>query len=233
MNIDIARAENRGLTKLHWLDGRHTFSFNRYYDPKRMGFRALRVINDDIVGPGGAFGMHPHENMEILTWIIEGSLVHQDSTGARGEIRPGDVQRMTAGTGIFHSEANGSKTDPTRLLQIWIYPERDGLEPGYEQTNFPLAERSNRLRLIASPDARGGSVRIHQDAAVYNAVLDAGAAVEHAVEAGRHVWIQVARGSVEINGTGLKEGDGAGVSDAASIRIAAAEPAEIMLFDLA
>lgn len=231
--IDVARAADRGLTKTSWLDGRHTFSFNRYHNPKRMGFRALRVINDDLIAPGGAFGMHPHENMEILTWILEGGLAHQDSTGARGVIRPGDVQRMSAGTGIWHSESNASKTERVHLLQIWLYPERDGLNPGYEDTSFPIEQRTNRLRVIASPDAREGSAKIHQDATVYNSILDAGAKVEYTLAPGRHAWLQVGRGSVELNGTGLKEGDGAGVSEETALRITAAEPSEILLFDLA
>lgn len=229
----LARAEDRGLTKTSWLDGRHTFSFNRYYDPEKMGFRALRVINSDVVGPGGAFGMHPHENMEILTWILEGELVHKDSMGSHGAIRPGDIQRMSAGTGVFHSEANGSKTEPVRLLQIWLFPERDGLEPSYEQKNIPIEERTNRLRVVASPDARDGSVTIHQDAVVYNGVFDGGASAELPVAEGRYVWVQVARGAVEVNGTALNEGDGLGLSNLAALKLSAVQPSEVMVFDLA
>lgn len=229
----LARAEDRGLTKTSWLDGRHTFSFNRYYDPEKMGFRTLRVINSDIVGPGGAFGMHPHENMEILTWILEGVLVHKDSMGSHGEIRPGDIQRMSAGTGVFHSEANGSKTEPVRLLQIWLFPERDGLKPSYEQKNIPIGERTNRLRVIAAPDARDGSVKIHQDAVVYNGVLDSGAAVELPAGEGRHIWVQVARGAVEVNGVSLKEGDGVGLSELTGLKLVAVQPSEVIVFDLA
>lgn len=229
----LARAEDRGLTKTSWLDGRHTFSFNRYYDPEKMGFRALRVINSDVVGPGGAFGMHPHENMEILTWILEGELVHKDSMGSHGAIRPGDIQRMSAGTGVFHSEANGSKTEPVRLLQIWLFPERDGLEPSYEQKNIPVEERTNRLRAVASPDARDGSVTIHQDAVVYNGVFEAGASAELPVAEGRYVWVQVARGAVEVNGTELKEGDGLGLSNLESLKLSAVQPSEVIVFDLA
>jgi quercetin 2,3-dioxygenase len=231
--IKVRHAADRGRTRTSWLDGRHTFSFNRFYDPEYMGFRSLRVINDDIVAPGGAFGMHPHENMEILTWILSGSLVHQDSTGARGEIRPGDVQRMSAGTGIFHSEANGSQTDPVRLLQIWLHPERDGLTPSYEDRNFPAAERRNQLRLIASPEAGDGAARIHQDARVYATLLDEGKQVELPLAEGRHAWVQVGTGSVLLNGTALNEGDGAAVSSEAALSLKAVSAAEVLLFDLA
>lgn len=231
--IKIRHAADRGRTRIAWLDGRHTFSFNRFYDPEYMGFRALRVINDDVVAPGGAFPMHPHQDMEILTWILSGSLVHEDSTGARGEIRPGDVQRMSAGTGIYHSEANGSQTEPVRLLQIWLQPEREGLTPGYEDKHFPEAERRNRLRLIASPGAGGGAAKIHQDARVYATLLDEGAQVVHTLAPGRHAWVQVASGAVTLNGEALGEGDGAAVSDVETLVLAATASAELLLFDLA
>lgn len=231
--IKIRHAADRGRTRIAWLDGRHTFSFNRFYDPAYMGFRSLRVINDDIVAPGGGFPLHPHQDMEILTWILSGALVHEDSTGARGEIRPGGVQRMSAGTGVFHSEANASQAEPVRLLQIWLHPERTGLEPSYEEKTFPEAERRNALRLIASPAAEQGSARIHQDARVYATLLDEGARVEHALAPGRHAWVQVATGGVLLNGVRLGEGDGAAVSDETALALQAVSPAELLLFDLA
>lgn len=231
--IKVRHAADRGRTRISWLDGRHTFSFNRFYDPEYMGFRSLRVINDDVVAPGGKFGMHPHENMEILTWILSGSVVHEDSTGARGEIRPGDVQRMSAGTGVFHSEANGSQTEPVRLLQIWLLPEKEGLEPSYEEKHFSEEERRNALRVIASRRADNGAAKIHQDARVYASLLDQDAQVEHALAPGRHAWVQVARGEVNLNGTTLSEGDGAAVSEETKLTLKAVSPAEILLFDLA
>lgn len=231
--IKVRHAADRGRTRISWLDGRHTFSFNRFYDPEYMGFRSLRVINDDVVAPGGKFGMHPHENMEILTWILSGSLVHEDSTGARGEIRPGDIQRMSAGTGVFHSEANGSQTEPVRLLQIWLLPEKEGLEPSYEEKHFPEEERRNALRMIASREADNGAAKIHQDARVYASLLDQDAQVEHELAPGRHAWVQVARGEVNLNGTTLSEGDGAAVSEETKLTLKAVSPAEILLFDLA
>lgn len=225
-------AASRGQSKWSWLDSRHSFSFNRYHDPENMGFRTLRVINDDFIAPGGKFGAHPHEDMEILTWVLEGSVVHEDSTGARGEIRPGDIQRMTAGTGIVHSEANGSDYDELRLLQIWIYPERRGLQPGYEQKSFSDEALRNRLRLIASPGAEEGAVRIHQDARVYAARLDSGAAIGLTPEPERGQWIQVASGAVTVNGIELGAGDGAAIESEASLEIKATAAAEILLFDL-
>ena len=217
--IKVRRANDRGRSKWSWLDSRHSFSFNRYYDPEHMGFRTLRVINDDFIGGGGKFGMHPHENMEILTWVLNGSIVHEDSTGARGETRPGEIQRMTAGTGIFHSEANGSETDDMRLLQIWIHPERPGLEPGYEQTAFSPEDLRNRLRVIASRDARNGSVTIHQDAVVLAGRLDAGATVEYPIAEGRGVWLQVAGGEVAANGQLLNDGDALALEQESVLRI--------------
>lgn len=230
--IRIRPAAERGTTRISWLDSRHSFSFNRYYDPEHMGFRSLRVINDDYIAPGGKFGTHPHDNMEILTWVLSGSVVHQDSTGARGEIRPGDAQKMSAGTGIFHSEANGSATEELRLLQIWILPEREGLKPEYQQTHFPEADRKNRLRVIAARDGRDGSIVIHQDVAVLNGLLDEGTEVRHALAPGRHAWVQVARGSVSLNGLELKEGDGAAISDEPALAINARTGSEVLVFDL-
>ncbi|MGD0579524.1 MAG: pirin family protein [Bryobacteraceae bacterium] len=226
------RASERGNTRLNWLDGRHTFSFNRYYDPAWMGFRTLRVINDDIVAPKGGFGTHPHRDMEIVTWVLEGVLKHKDSTGSEGEIRPGEAQRMSAGTGIYHSEFNGSETERVRLLQIWIEPQVEGMEPGYEQKQFPESERLNRLRLIASQDGREGSVTIGQDAAIYDGVLEPGAAVEHPLNTSRSAWVQVARGAVQVNGLALEEGDGAAITEESAVRVLAEKPSEVLVFDL-
>jgi len=225
-------AAERGVTRASWLDSRHSFSFNRYYDPKWMGFQTLRVINDDDVAPAGGFGTHPHQDMEIVTWVLNGVLKHRDSTGSAGEIRPGEAQRMSAGTGIFHSEFNGSTTEPVRLLQIWIEPAELGVAPGYEQKQFPEDARRNRLSVIASADGRDGSVTIGQDAAIYDSLLDAGAAVEHPLAAGRSAWVQVATGAVSVNGLTLEQGDGAALSDETAVRIVAQKPSEILLFDL-
>ena len=226
------KASERGNTRLNWLDGRHTFSFNRYYDPAWMGFRTLRVINDDIVAPRGGFGMHPHRDMEIVTWVLDGVLKHRDSTGSEGEIRPGEAQRMSAGTGIFHSEFNGSDSERVHLLQIWIEPQEEGMEPGYEQKRFPEAERANRLRLIASQDGREGSVTIGQDAAIYDTVLSPGAKVEHQLKSGRAAWVQVAKGGVQVNGLALDEGDGAAITSESAVQVSATQPSEVLIFDL-
>lgn len=226
-------ASERGQTRTSWLDSKHTFSFNRYHDPSFMGFRSLRVINDDEVAPGGRFGKHPHDNMEIITYVLDGSVSHEDSTGAKGVIRPGDAQRMSAGTGIWHSEANGSLQDPVHFLQIWIEPGEAGLEPGYEQKTFPESERRNRLRLIAAPDGRLGAVTIHQDADLYASLLDPQATVSHDLEAGRSAWLQVAKGEVTLNGVALGAGDGAAIRDETRLDITADAPSEVLLFDLA
>jgi len=231
--IEIRKAEERGRTRLSWLDGRHSFSFNRYYDPKWMGFRSLRVINDDRIAAGGKFGTHPHENMEILTWVLDGRLVHEDSTGGRGELLPGDLQKMTAGTGVYHSEANGSGTEPLRLLQIWIEPAEKGLQPYYEQAHYPLEQRRNALKLVAARDGREGALAVHQDADLYIGNLDRDAVVKHEFAAGRHGWVQVACGSVRLNGFELREGDGAAVSGEPGIAVKAESDAEVLLFDLA
>jgi hypothetical protein len=226
------KAAERGNTRLGWLNGRHSFSFNRYHDPEWMGFRTLRVINDDIVEPAGGFGTHPHQDMEIVTWVLDGVLKHRDSTGSEGEIRPGEAQRMSAGTGIYHSEFNASATERVRLLQIWIEPAEAGTTPSYEQKEFPEQERRNRLRVIASQDGREGSVVIGQDAAIYDGVLEAGVSVEHPVAAGRSAWVQVAKGKVTVNGLALEEGDGAAISEEADVRILATERSEVLVFDL-
>lgn len=226
------KASDRGNTRLGWLDGRHSFSFNRYYDPEWMGFRTLRVINDDIVEPSGGFGRHPHQDMEIVTWVLDGVLKHRDSTGAEGELRPGEAQRMSAGTGVYHSEFNASATERVRLLQIWIEPAEMGVSPSYEQKEFPETERLNRLRVIASQDGQEGSVVIGQDATIYDGVLESGVTVQHPVAAGRSAWVQVAKGKVAVNGLALQEGDGAAISEEADVRILAGEPSEILVFDL-
>ena len=231
--IRIRKSEDRGHFDHGWLDTYHTFSFGDYFDPEHVQFRSLRVINDDRVAPGVGFPEHPHRNMEIITWVLEGALAHRDSLGNGSTIRPGDLQRMTAGTGIRHSEMNPSKTDAVHLLQVWILPEREGLTPGYDQKHFNEDERSNRLRLIASRDGRDGSVSAQQDFSLYASALDEGARVQHAMAAGRHAWVQVARGEVTVNGTSLGEGDGAAINDERSLDIAATKPAEILLFDLA
>lgn len=231
--IIVRPANERGSTRTPWLDSKHTFSFNRYHDPNFMGFRSLRVINDDIVAPGGQFGKHPHDNMEIITYVLDGSVVHRDSTGAQGEIRPGDAQRMSAGSGIWHSEANGSTTEPTHFLQIWIEPAEANIAPGYEQKSFAEAERKNQLRLIAAEDGRGGAVTIHQDADLYVGVLDPNVEVSHDLASGRSAWLHVAKGDVTLNNEKLTAGDGAAIRDEDAIRIRAESPAEVLLFDLA
>jgi redox-sensitive bicupin YhaK (pirin superfamily) len=230
--IDIRSAESRGRTALSWLDSRHSFSFGEYYDPAHMGFRALRVINDDRIAPGGGFGTHPHRDMEIITYVLEGALEHRDSLGNGSLIRPGEVQRMTAGTGIRHSEHNASQAEPVHLLQIWLLPAEAGLPPSYEQRALPAATRGG-LALVASQDGRGGSVTVHQDVGVYAGRLEPGREVAHALAPGRHAWIQVARGDASANGHRLRDGDGAAVSNEARLVFHAAAPYEILLFDLA
>jgi hypothetical protein len=231
--IRLRPSAERGATQTGWLDSRHTFSFNRYIDPAWTSFRSLRVINEDRVAPGGKFEWHPHRDMEILTWILSGALEHEDSTGARGVLRPGDLQKMSAGTGIFHSEANASSTEPLHLLQIWIYPSQQGLQPHYVDKHFPLVERRNRLCLLASPGGRDGSLPVHQAAELWTALLDEGAAVEHTLPEGLHAWLQVASGEVELNGTPLRAGDGAAVTAEPALRITAHSEAELLLFNLA
>lgn len=226
-------ANERGRTKIGWLDSWHSFSFGDYYDPAHVEFRSLRVLNDDRIAAGQGFGMHPHRDMEIITYMVSGALEHKDSLGTGSVIRPGEVQRMSAGTGIRHSEFNPSPTMPAHLLQIWLMPERHGLTPGYEQKAFPEAERHNRWRLVASRDGRDGSVTVHQDVAMYVTILDAGKEVSHTLSRGRHAWLQVARGAVTLNGETLKTGDGAAVSDESALSVTATEGSELVLFDLA
>ena len=230
--IDIRRADARGHTQLSWLDSRHTFSFGDYYDPAHMGFRALRVINDDRVAPGAGFGTHPHRDMEIITYVLDGALEHRDSLGNGSAIRPGEVQRMSAGTGIRHSEFNASREEPVHFLQIWILPAQEGLPPSYEQRALPAGARGG-LALAASRDGRDGSVTVHQDVSVHAGQLDRGDTVAHPLAAGRHAWVQIARGSASLNGQTLQAGDGAAVSGEDQVGIRADGPAEILLFDLA
>lgn len=231
--LTLRPARERGRTHIDWLDSWHTFSFGDYRDPNWHGFRSLRVINDDVVGPSGGFDTHPHRDMEIITYILSGALEHRDSLGTGSVIRPGDVQRMSAGTGILHSEFNPSSTEPVRLLQIWLFPEKKGLTPGYEQKTFADAEKQGQLRLIASRDGRDGSVTIHQDADLLAASLKAGERVSYALPAERHAWIQVATGNATVNGRKLEAGDGVAVSDEPSLAIDTDRTAEVLLFDLA
>ncbi len=231
--ITVRPSDQRGRGKHGWLDARHSFSFGAYRDPAHMGYRALRVINEDRVAPGMGFDEHGHADMEILTWVLEGKLRHADSTGGGEVISPGIIQRMSAGTGIRHSEFNASKQEPVHLLQIWIHPDHAGHEPGYESRAFPESERRNRLRVLASPDGRDGSVQMNQDAFMLNGLLERGVTVEHRLGAGRGAWIQVARGSVLVNGTPLSQGDGCAVESEDLIRIEASEDAEVVILDLA
>jgi quercetin 2,3-dioxygenase len=231
--ITIRPGNERGGGDYGWLNTHHTFSFDQYYDQRFMGFRSLRVINEDSVQPGHGFPMHPHRDMEIITYLLEGKLEHNDSMGNGSIIRPGDGQRMSAGRGVRHSEANPSKTEAAHLLQIWILPSERGLEPSYEQKAFPAAEKRGKLRLIAGPDGKDGSVTIHQDARLYVALLSPGQQVQHDLAPGRYAWLQVAKGAVELNGKPLSQGDGAAVSEEPKLTIKGTEDAEILLFDLA
>ncbi len=231
--IKVRAAAERGKTQTNWLDGNHTFSFNRYYDPRWSGFRDLLVINEDRIAPGMGFGTHSHENMEIITLVIEGALQHRDSTGGSGVIRPGEVQKMSAGTGVSHSEMNASKTEPAHLLQIWIQPEREGIEPGYEQKEFPEAGKHGKLRLLASPGGSSGSVTVQQDTKLYDVALASGDEVSYQLGEDRYAWLQVIKGAVSVGDTPLRAGDGAAISAENSLEIRASEAAEILLFDLA
>jgi len=237
--VRVRRSGERGVTEIGWLDSRHTFSFGEYRDPGHVRFRSLRVINEDRVAPRSGFPTHPHADMEIVTYVVSGALHHQDSMGNGSTITPGEVQRMSAGTGIEHSEVNSSSTEPVHLLQIWIFPERRGLAPGYEQKRFPDAERRGRLRLVAARDGRDGAVTIHQDAAIWAATLPAGARVEHALARGRGAWLQLIRGELDVTTDGgataatrLAAGDGAAIEDASNLAIQAAAEVELLLFDL-
>ncbi len=231
--IKIRQSGERGGGDHGWLKTHHTFSFGDYWDPKWMGFRSLRVINEDWVAPNTGFPTHPHRDMEIITYVLEGQLEHKDSLGTGSVILPGDGQRMTAGSGIRHSEFNPSTTDKVHLLQIWIQPEKAALVPSYEQKAFPEDEKRGKLRLIASRDASDGSVKINQNARLYVSLLKPGEEVAHEFAAGRHGWLQVARGAVELNGNKLLQGDGAAISDEKKVSIVGTEDAELLLFDLA
>jgi len=233
MTLTLRRSNERGHANFGWLDSRHSFSFGHYHDPKHMGFGPLRVINDDRVAPGGGFATHPHSDMEIISYVLEGGLAHKDSLGTGSVIRPGDVQRMSAGTGIRHSEFNASKTEPVHFLQIWIIPERKGLAPGYEQKTFADAEKRGKLRLVGSRDGRGGSVTIHRDVDLYATLLSAGETVTHQLPPGRSAWVQVARGSLLLNSERLAEGDGVAVSAPGTLRLEGVDDAEVLLFDMA
>ncbi len=231
--ISVRKAEDRGVSRISWLDSRHTFSFSEYYDPEHMGFRSLRVINDDRVAPAGGFGTHGHRDMEIITYVLDGEIAHRDSLGTGSVIRPGDVQKMSAGTGIRHSEFNNSQTQPVHFLQIWIIPDRNGVAPGYQQLNFSREAKLGKLLLVASNEKRDDIIHIQQDAKMYVTVLEsADQRVEHTLAADRHAWVHVARGSAVVNGNVLKEGDGAAISAEPKIEISGSPSAEVLLFDL-
>lgn len=230
--LDIRKAQHRGNANHGWLHSRHTFSFGHYHDANQQGFSDLLVINDDRVAPGKGFGTHPHRDMEIFSYVLEGALEHKDSMGTGSVIRPGDVQMMSAGTGVRHSEFNHSTERPVHFLQIWIEPARTGIAPGYEEKHFDADAKRGRLRLIASPDGADESVRIHQDARLYASLLDADAPVEHPLPPGRRAYVHVVRGQVAVNGVRLSGGDAAKVEQEAYVVLADAEAAEVLLFDL-
>ncbi|MGC4006336.1 MAG: pirin family protein [Pirellulales bacterium] len=230
--ITVRKAEARGHFNHGWLDTYHTFSFSDYYDAEHVSFRALRVMNEDRVAPGRGFGMHGHRDMEIVTYVLSGALEHKDSLGNGETLRPGEFQRMTAGTGIRHSEFNPSADEAVHLYQIWLLPRAQGLAPGYEQKTFPESERQGRLRVVASPDGADGSLTIQQDARIFLALLNPNETVTHELAPGRHAWLQVLRGGVELNGQSLSAGDGAAISDVAIASITGRAAAEVMLFDL-
>lgn len=227
--LEIRPSEERGRNKISWLDSRFTFSFDQYHDPDHVNFRSLRVLNEDVVAPGQGFGMHAHRDMEILTWILEGTLEHRDSTGGSGMIRPGELQHMTAGTGVMHSEFNPSPKEPVHFLQIWLLPDRKGLKPEYEQLSFSDAELRGKFHHVAGPKA---PVTIHQDADLYIARLDKGTQAKRTLARG-HGWLQVAKGVVQVNGENLAAGDGLAISKETEVRVEAKDPSEVLLFDLA
>ena len=232
--ITLRPSQDRGSANFGWLDSRHSFSFCQYYDPAHMGFSHLRVINEDQVAPGQGFSTHGHRDMEIISYVLEGALEHKDSIGNGSVIQPGDVQRMTAGTGIMHSEYNASQTDPVHFLQIWVLPERRGLKPGYEQVHFSQTDKQGQLKLLGSQDGREGSVTIHQDVNLYAASLTTGDSVSYELAGDRVAWIQVARGAVTVNGHNLAVGDGASVMDEAHLTLVGkTEDTEVLLFDMA
>jgi quercetin 2,3-dioxygenase len=231
--ITIRPADQRGHADHGWLDTYHTFSFADYYDPRHMGFHGLRVINDDKVAAGRGFGTHPHRDMEIITYVLSGAVKHNDSMGTGSVIRPGDVQRMSAGTGVAHSEYNASSSEPLHLLQIWIEPAKRGIEPSYEQRSFARAEKQGKFRVVASPDGRAGSISIHADALVHAGLFEAGESAELSLNPERHAWVHVARGSVSVNGKTLSAGDGAAVSQESALRVEGLDAGEVLVFDLA
>ena len=233
MAFTLRRSEERGKADFGWLDSKHSFSFGNYYDPKHIGFGPLRVINEDRVAAGGGFPTHPHRDMEIISYVLDGALEHRDSIGTGSVIRPGDVQRMSAGTGVRHSEFNASKTKPVHFLQIWIVPEKNGLAPSYEQKSFDEASKHGQLRLIGSRDGREGSVTIHRDVDLYATSLTRGQSVRHVLRTGRGAWVQVARGSVSLNGQRLEAGDGVSIDQPGDIVLEASNAAEVLLFDMA
>ena len=231
--MKIRKANERGHAEHGWLDSFHTFSFADYYDPAHMGFRALRVINEDRVAPGQGFGKHSHRDMEIISYVLDGALEHKDSMGTGAVIRPGDVQRMSAGSGVTHSEFNASNTVPVHFLQIWLMPDQRNIKPSYEQKTFTREDKAGRLRVVASPDGRDGSVTIHTDATLFAGVFDAGKTAEHVLAPGRHAWAHVVRGKARINGTELAAGDAVALSGESLIRIEGLDAAELLVFDLA
>lgn len=231
--LNLRRSNERGQTKIGWLDSRHSFSFNRYFDPRHMGFQHLRVINEDWVKPDTGFGTHPHNDMEIVTFVLKGTLAHKDSTGGVGYIHAGEVQHMTAGTGIEHSEFNESQDETVHLFQIWLLPERRGLEPGYEQRKFSTIDRTDNLLLVAARDGRNNALTIHQDVDIYVSSLTEGKELSHRLCPTRHAWVQVATGKLKVNGVDLETGDGLAVSDLENLSFQALENSEFMLFDLA
>ncbi|HVJ39506.1 MAG TPA: pirin family protein [Stenotrophomonas sp.] len=230
--LQIRKSDARGRAEHGWLSSRHTFSFGHYHDPRYMGFGPLRVINEDKVQPGEGFGTHGHRDMEIISYVLDGALEHKDSMGTGSVLHYGDVQRMSAGSGVTHSEFNGSKSEPVHFLQIWLFPERNGIEPSYEEKHFDPQSKRGRLRLIVSPDGAEGSLKVHQDARVYATVLDGDDRVEHALDNGRGAYVQVARGSVELNGVALVAGDAVQVSDESLLLLEKATDAEVLVFDL-
>ena len=230
--IDIRHADERGSVNLGWLDSKHSFSFGHYFDPDHMGFGPLRVINEDRVQPGEGFPTHGHENMEIISYVLDGALEHKDSIGTGSVIRPGDVQRMSAGTGIRHSEYNPSTEHPAHFLQIWIVPDETGIEPGYEQKAFAPADRQGGLKLVAARNGRDGALTLHQDVDLYSSLFKDGDDVSLALRDGRRAWVQVARGSVQVNGEALEAGDGVALSNETALRVTAKSDTEVLIFDM-
>jgi redox-sensitive bicupin YhaK (pirin superfamily) len=230
--LTVRKADDRGHADHGWLDSRHTFSFAEYHDPAHMGFRSLRVINEDRVAPGQGFGRHSHRDMEILSYVLDGGLEHQDSMGTGAVIQPGDVQRMSAGSGVTHSEYNASKRDPVHFLQIWLMPNQRGIKPSYEQKTFTQADKVGKLRRVASPDGQDGSVTIHADATVYAGLFDRDQGTELSLAPGRHAWVHVVRGRAQVNGTTLSAGDAVALSDERTVRIQGIDASELLVFDL-